>query len=166
MSAQQARRSDWADSRTTARRHLADSIVAVVGHEHVAARIDGYAKVSVEGGVGPRPIGKKTLGTSGVQTLIPLCTHHQPHHDHDHDHHHHHHHHLHRHSTKSQQTRKFVTDKGRVTQQEETKESTRDGTEEKEGKEICDGAASKKMLDRIISTNTTRPEKEKDMTER
>ncbi len=39
--------SDWADPRTTARRHLAYAM-AVLGHEHVATRIDGYTSGIVE----------------------------------------------------------------------------------------------------------------------
>ncbi len=55
--------SDWADPRTPASRHFADAIVTIVGHEHVAARIDGNASEIVEAGVGPVPV-----GVSGVAT--------------------------------------------------------------------------------------------------
>ena len=55
--------SDWADPRTPARSHLADAPVIPVGHEHVAARINGNAAGSVEAGVGPVPV-----GVSGVAT--------------------------------------------------------------------------------------------------
>jgi hypothetical protein len=48
--------SEQADPHTTSRRNLAYAIVGVVGHKHVAARIDGHAPGTVKAGVGTRPI--------------------------------------------------------------------------------------------------------------
>jgi hypothetical protein len=53
--------SDWNDPRTTARWHLADALVAGVGHEHVAARIDGHAAGIEEAGVGRKPVSKYSI---------------------------------------------------------------------------------------------------------
>ncbi len=49
--------SDWADPRTPARRHLADAMVTVVGHEHVAVYINGHTPGIAEAGIGPGPVG-------------------------------------------------------------------------------------------------------------
>jgi hypothetical protein len=43
--------SDWTDPRTTARRHLANALVAEVGNKNVAARIYGNAVGTIEAGV-------------------------------------------------------------------------------------------------------------------
>ncbi len=61
---QASAQSDWAYPRTTARHHLADALVVVVGHEHVAARIDGYRNGSVEAGAGPVPVGIRAVGAT------------------------------------------------------------------------------------------------------
>ena len=44
--------SDWADPRTTARRHLAYALVAGISHKQIAVRIDGHASGIAEAGVG------------------------------------------------------------------------------------------------------------------
>ena len=48
--------------RTTARCHLADALVEGVGHEHVAARIDGHASGMDKASAGPVPVGISPVG--------------------------------------------------------------------------------------------------------
>ncbi len=55
-------RSDCADSRTPAHRHLANAIVGHVGHEHVSVRIDGHTRGVVEASAGPGRIGIRSIG--------------------------------------------------------------------------------------------------------
>ncbi len=56
--------SDSTDPRTTACRHLADALVVVVGHKHVAARINGQTIEIVEAGVGAGRVGIRPVGAT------------------------------------------------------------------------------------------------------
>ncbi len=55
----------WANKRTTtARGHLADAIVARIGHEHVAVRINNDAIGIEEAGVGAGRVGERNIGAT------------------------------------------------------------------------------------------------------
>ncbi len=71
-----------ADPRTPARRQLADALVEVVGHEHVAARIDGNANRSVEAGAGPGTI--SIIGIAIARKRGNHCPLTSKHHQHNH----------------------------------------------------------------------------------
>jgi hypothetical protein len=65
LSAEHAREhSDLIDPRTTARRHFANALVELVGHEHIALHIDGHAMGKAEAGVGPGPVAISAIGST------------------------------------------------------------------------------------------------------
>jgi hypothetical protein len=56
--------SDWTDMRTTARRNFADTRVALVSHEHEAARINGHTSGTPKAGFGTGRVDISVVGAT------------------------------------------------------------------------------------------------------